>query len=710
MAYEIRGNEASLTGSTSNAYTGSNSTPVNNVQCGYQTTEPTLAFMERLKHFRDSQKYCDVTLDVQGTKFSAHKNILSSWSPLLDSMFSPMVGVETLIINYDNTGIFSVLLDFFYSGRCNLAEVDMDRVLHLATKLQVQALKDYCEEFLRNNLYIKNIIYTCQLSKKHGISSLEEYASCFLQMNLPEAVKQLEFLTITAAALNSLLTGGWMESLKPEIKLFLIISWVGYDTTAREKYLLLLLRHISWHNVASDFLLEISRTENFFTTNESSLYLLLETLYGANICLGPYTEVFPSLRHQYSHIFEQIDPCSLLVEIECPQPLPDIRVSRATTTVDNDSSGLADKREVPQQYFKDSHPLQESEVNTVASKEHCNTIQHSVPSASAQIVLTSRNEPTSDVQMIESREPQVDQSVSSNMGETTIQHETSTDCTAVKEADLCCNMVGYGNLATLTEALERNTSSVDKVSKGRKRKKRPSKLNGEQPAVLTHHHNETEKKDICIKTRSRSKKSEDKTLGENVECSSDDADEDDNILINFDKGASIDTEINSFSNVQIKDCKGNVELKCTQTNLHTKPSVTNTSKDKESSSASKCLCPTCGYKAATQKRLAIHVKAVHSVTNTYFCNICSFKCNWVKIYYSHMKEHFPGPPFHCNFDQCMNSYNRIQTLLAHRMIHTNERPFKCEHCNLRFRAKNNLSAHIKGHSGKLQINSISSSL
>ena len=146
---------------------------------------------------------------------------------------------------------------------------------------------------------------------------MEEYIVGFLQLNLSDAVKQGEFLSLTARKFNTLLSKGWMEQIKPEIKLFLIISWVGYDVQEREKFLVLLLGHIDWSAVANDFLLEISRTENFFTSHESSLYLLLQTLYSAGIPIGPYTETFPSLREAHEHILNEVVDTSLLqIEVE----------------------------------------------------------------------------------------------------------------------------------------------------------------------------------------------------------------------------------------------------------------------------------------------------------------------------------------------------------------------------------------------------------
>jgi hypothetical protein len=82
------------------------------------------------------------------------------------------------------------------------------------------------------------------LLAKYSLESLEEFIVGFLQSNLSDTVKQSEFLQMKAGKFHALLSKGSMLKLKPEIKLFLVISWVGFEVQAREKYLVLLLRHI----------------------------------------------------------------------------------------------------------------------------------------------------------------------------------------------------------------------------------------------------------------------------------------------------------------------------------------------------------------------------------------------------------------------------------------------------------------------------------
>ena len=264
--------------------------------------------LKKMKKLRDERKYCDLWIDVKGVRFQAHRNILAAWSPYFDSQLiseEPYMK-DLMIVSYDNYEVFSDLLEFLYTGVIAPRETNFLQLLHLAVSFQIDLLKSYCEEFLRCNLHLGNFISTYFLSRKYKLDSLEKYIVSFLQVNLSDMVKQSEFISLPASRFNAFLSSGFMNQIKPEIKLFLIISWVGYEVSERERFLVVLLGHIDWSAVATDFLLEISRTENFFTSHESSLYLLLQTLHSSGISLGPYTELFPGLRQTYNHLLHDI--------------------------------------------------------------------------------------------------------------------------------------------------------------------------------------------------------------------------------------------------------------------------------------------------------------------------------------------------------------------------------------------------------------------
>lgn len=39
--------------------------------------------LQKLKGFREEEKFCDIVVHVNGAKFSAHRAVLAAWSPKL---------------------------------------------------------------------------------------------------------------------------------------------------------------------------------------------------------------------------------------------------------------------------------------------------------------------------------------------------------------------------------------------------------------------------------------------------------------------------------------------------------------------------------------------------------------------------------------------------------------------------------------------------
>ena len=659
--------------------------------------------LEKLKQLRDNKIYCDVILIVRGVKLEAHKNVLAAWSPYFAAKLFPeesQVFKDTILVNYDNSEVFADLIDFMYNGYVAPRETDFLQLLHLAVSFQIEMLKNYCEEFLRCNLHLGNFVSTYFLSRKYKLDSLEEYIVGFLQLNLSDAVKQGEFLSLTARKFNTLLSKGWMEQIKPEIKLFLIISWVGYDVQEREKFLVLLLGHIDWSAVAKDFLLEISRTENFFTSHESSLYLLLQTLYSAGIPIGPYTETFPSLREAHEQILNEVVDTSLL-QIETEE------FYQATISV----------------------------VNRPGRRDKC--------------INTSPTKDIDELDVKEVREACINTDVNSNHfdGE---EEEAAKNSTIVEPYDEAVreNVEGLGNLM-----IDSKTQDFDEVGRfieaelnemNRKKLEQDSK-DSEQAAtdeiIETTGHNE----DVAINRRRFTRKGRGMRKGvksakrrikleeeetpeqKNVKQKESNEDEMSDVETNGveDKPETMPLDHKSLENGEkeaVDYQNGSDETDESDTDKtydadhkgpddETGPTKLKKSymrfekSQKRKSEILKCSEADCSYKTKIKKRLDTHIERVHKAAIDLKCSFCLFTSQCVRTYNNHMKEHIPGPPYKCDQPRCTYSHEKMSVLLVHRSCHSDERPYSC-HCGMRFKSNNTLLQHKKTHSGNKHIGCI----
>ena len=79
-------------------------------------------------------------------------------------------------------------------------------------------------------------------------------------------------------------------------------------------------------------------------------------------------------------------------------------------------------------------------------------------------------------------------------------------------------------------------------------------------------------------------------------------------------------------------------------------------------------CTKCDYIGLSVEKLDQHMKKAHKDNTVYVCSMCSFTCSWNREFYRHMKMHFRGPPYECDFEACDYVVDRIQPLLYHRMV------------------------------------------
>ena len=88
-------------------------------------------------------------------------------------------------------------------------------------------------------------------------------------------------------------------------------------------------------------------------------------------------------------------------------------------------------------------------------------------------------------------------------------------------------------------------------------------------------------------------------------------------------------------------------------------------------------CAKCDYVAPSVEKLEQHVKRAHKDDTVYACAVCGYTCAWNREYYRHMKRHFRGPPYECDFEACDYVVDRIQPLLYHRMVRFSSKETVC---------------------------------
>ena len=104
-------------------------------------------------------------------------------------------------------------------------------------------------------------------------------------------------------------------------------------------------------------------------------------------------------------------------------------------------------------------------------------------------------------------------------------------------------------------------------------------------------------------------------------------------------------------------------------------------------------CHFCQKICKSRKSWKSHLVS-HSNIRSFECEICGKKYKQQGSFNLHMQRHNNTfYKFTCQF--CGKKYGQKALLIIHERTHTNERPFKCTHCDLAYPSKNQLDHHMQ---------------
>lgn len=116
------------------------------------------------------------------------------------------------------------------------------------------------------------------------------------------------------------------------------------------------------------------------------------------------------------------------------------------------------------------------------------------------------------------------------------------------------------------------------------------------------------------------------------------------------------------------------------------------------SNATKHLCDICGKQFAVISQLRNHHLSIHSNERPYKCDFCDLAFTLPTYLKAHIKKHISEKEFKC--EVCGKEFLRKKNLQVHANVHIGDRPFKCHICNKGLTTAKSRDMHVRTHFGE----------
>ncbi|ETE62218.1 Zinc finger and BTB domain-containing protein 48, partial [Ophiophagus hannah] len=103
--------------------------------------------LQELNRQRQKGQFCDATLAVGSLVFKAHWSVLACCSSFFQTMYGDGGASRKVILPETFVEVFTLLLDFFYTGHLAVTPDNRERLLEMAKKLCVPEAIQLCQEF-----------------------------------------------------------------------------------------------------------------------------------------------------------------------------------------------------------------------------------------------------------------------------------------------------------------------------------------------------------------------------------------------------------------------------------------------------------------------------------------------------------------------------------------------------------------------------------
>ncbi|XP_067207770.1 kelch-like protein 10 isoform X2 [Linepithema humile] len=201
---------------------------------------------------RANQQLCDGVIRCPDQVFPVHRAILSAVSPYFKALFTnSLKGGKTetteVVISSVPGEIFSLILDYAYTGTCNVNVDNVEQLLPLADQFEVLGIVQLCCQFLLQELRPENCLGIFKFARHYFCRDLEKQGRKYIRHHFKQILKEsAEFKELLCDELEAILRDDELNVKNEEIVFDAVKTWVENRVEERRVYLPRLLECIRY--------------------------------------------------------------------------------------------------------------------------------------------------------------------------------------------------------------------------------------------------------------------------------------------------------------------------------------------------------------------------------------------------------------------------------------------------------------------------------
>ena len=238
--------------------------------------EHSSKLLARLQHLRKQTRMCDGVLCVDGRQFHIHRVVVCASSRYFEVLLSGGMAESyssTVEIQGVDGDVFSLIIDFIYTGYIDVNEGNVQQLLPAAKMLQLDDIERCCCDFLLRELDPSNCVGIFLFAETHSCTELSKAALDYVHRNFGSVSKQEEFFQLGKEPMLQLIES---EHLKVDSESHVFeaaMDWVLYNVSKRRECLGRILERIRLPLISENYM------ENYIKTCQNeSLKRMLENI------------------------------------------------------------------------------------------------------------------------------------------------------------------------------------------------------------------------------------------------------------------------------------------------------------------------------------------------------------------------------------------------------------------------------------------------